>query len=243
MRSMLPFTWAVWRSLVKQFCSPYTSLSCSPGWCSLAEAELCALLPSQTSALQDVFVCACPSNAGAGGFLLPPCPSLGCWGTATPASSPALSIRGPDGTDKPWGGPGRGHLGAVFTFPLWAAKWGMAQLPSGAGAGSESEARQRRRLQGTALCCRGQRRWPWHMSAQQRRAGTGASCSSLLARGYTSGVTSLWTAKQVVPSLEGVIEQIHPPRALGQPGRVCRCQGVNRHFAISARRPKHGNKS
>jgi len=30
------------------------------------------LLPSQTSALEDVFACACPSNAGAGGFYLPP---------------------------------------------------------------------------------------------------------------------------------------------------------------------------
>lgn len=213
---------------MNQFCCPYALLSCSPGWCSLVEAELCALLPSQASAFEDVFVCACSSNAGARGFLLPRRPSLGCWGTATPASSPAHSIRGPDGLgggmDKPWGGPGWRQLGAVFTFPLWAAKGDEAQPLPGEGAHSDSEAQRRRRLPGTARCCRGQSHWPWHRSVQQRRAGTCASCSSLLVRGCTSGVTSLQVVKLGVPSLEGVIEQIHSPRALAQPGPVCGCQ-------------------
>lgn len=219
---------------MNQFCCPYALLSCSPGWCSLAEAELCALLPSQASAFEDVFVCACSSNAGAGGFLLPRRPSPGCWGTATPASSPAHSIRGPDGLgggmDKPWGGPGWRHLGAVFTFPLWAAKGDEAQPLPGEGAHSDSEAQRRRRLPGTARCCRGQSHWPWHRSVQQRRAGTCASCSLLLVRGCTRGVTSLRVVKQGVPSLEGVIEQIHSPRALAQPLPGVRLPGSQQAF-------------
>lgn len=77
-------------------------------------------------------------------------------------------------------------------------------------------------------------------------AGACASCSWLPARACTS-VACEATLGKGVPSLEGVAEQIRPPGGTGiaWPGvpAVCRCQGVNRHFAISALSPKRGNKS
>lgn len=103
----------------------------------LAVAELCALLPSQTSALKGVFVCACPSNARAEGFQHPPCLSPSCWGMATFSldSPPAHSVGEPDGliggTDKPWSGPGWRHPRAAFSCPLWAAVVGWGLAPAG----------------------------------------------------------------------------------------------------------------
>lgn len=109
-------------------------------WRKLAEVELRALLPFQTSALEDVFVCACPRNMGAEGFQLCPRPNPSCCGTAISSvpSPPALSVgdlTAPVGASQ----------GCIFLPPLDSL---------GEAAGSRFDSR-RRRLYGRAWPCVG----------------------------------------------------------------------------------------
>lgn len=117
-------------------------------WHKLAEVELRALLPFQTSALEDVFVCACPRNAGSRSFQRCPLPNPSCCGAAISSlpSPPALSA---------------GDL----TAPVVALSGSISGLcfpaPSGQAAGSGFDS-DGRRLNGRACPCMAWRCWPWH---------------------------------------------------------------------------------
>lgn len=118
------------------------------------------MLPFQTSALEDVFVCACPRNSGARSFQLCPLRTPSCCGAAIASlpCPPALSPGGLAGSI-----PG-------LCFPAPSGQQHLAVTQTGAG--------QSRSLRGIKVLAR-------HMSAQQS-AGTRMRCFWLLARACTS---------------------------------------------------------
>lgn len=130
-------------------------------------------------------------------------------------------------------------------WPWLGASQGCVFLPSpgspdqAAGSGFDSDGR---RLNGRACPCMGWSCWPWHSHCSR-----GVLALARDASGSLRGLAPAWPVKEGVPALRGGHRINSFLRGTGtawpRVPALCCYQAVNRHFAISALSPKHGNTS